>query len=245
MTLDFPSGRDFGGISVVPFGNTIGARIIGLSLKDQIDTKVISVLRRAISEYCLIAIPEQDIEPSQLVAFANSLGELTIYHREELRHQQHPEIVVLTNRGRDGTLRPDNSGGTQWWHFDGIWQDHAYAATLLQMIQKPSDTGNTEFVDMRAVYEALVESLKAQVDGYAAEHWMNGGLERATDTMVPNWQRAIHPIVRTETSMSVRPTQYKYVSCQGAQVTTCYERCMPLQNGQSSDSSMIGGRRML
>jgi alpha-ketoglutarate-dependent 2,4-dichlorophenoxyacetate dioxygenase len=88
-----------------------------------------------------------------------------------------PEIIDQSNLDSDGAIFPDDDKrmlykrANRLWHTDMSF--HAVRATyslLSAHVIPPGDAAPTEFADMRAAYDALPETTKAQIEPLVAEH---------------------------------------------------------------------------
>ncbi|MEX2643313.1 MAG: TauD/TfdA family dioxygenase [Acetobacterales bacterium] len=88
----------------------------------------------------------------------------------------HDEIVDQSNLGPDGEIYAEDDRrlmfkrANRLWHTDMSFRQVRATYSLLSAHELPPEGGNTEFVDMRAVYDALPQSTKDKLEGLTAEH---------------------------------------------------------------------------
>jgi len=168
----------------------IGAEIGGLDLRRPIDNATVQGLWRAIDAHAVLVFRDQQLSDAELRAFAARFGELEIGRsaaRGGRRRLQFPEIGDISNldedshiRARDDRKRLD-SLGNRLWHTDASYMPVPVVLGMLFAVAvapaSPFGAGETEFADMRAAYDALIDEQKAVVDPLVVEHdvfWSRG-----------------------------------------------------------------------
>src|SRR3954469_11790390 len=168
----------------------IGAEIGGLDLNRPIDDEILAELWWGIDRYAVLVFHGQQISDRQLHDFAARFGELEIGRgalQGGRRRLSIPQIGDISNldeenrvRARDDRRRLD-SLGNRLWHTDASYMPVPVVLGMLHAVVVPPATvlggGETEFADMRPAYDALPETVKAEIDGLVAEHdifWSRG-----------------------------------------------------------------------
>ncbi len=141
---------------------TIGAEISGIDLREPLDDATSAALRRAVVKHKVIFFRDQDITPSQHVAFARRFGELEI-HPAFPHHPDHPELVIL---GRNDAKR----GRENLYHSDVSWREVPSMGSILRCVQCPEVGGDTMWINMVAAYENLPDEVKSLVQNLKAAH---------------------------------------------------------------------------
>ena len=145
------------------------------------------------------------------MAFTRSFGEPEIFHQTIIRSRRVKEIFRVSNVDDDGNLMPPDHPTVkqvalaQFWHTDSSYREIPCTGALLHGVETSTTGGETQFTNMYAVYEALPESLKQQVQGRRARH--NFGhlhtlaslrplTEEERAAMPPVWQPMVrrHPV---------------------------------------------------
>ena len=89
---------------------------------------------------------------------------------------QHREIFDISNLDDDGRIldaddqRATYQQGNQLWHTDSSFRQKSATWSLLHARVIPPDGADTEFIDTRAVYDALSDAMKSRIEGLVAEH---------------------------------------------------------------------------
>ena len=83
-----------------------GREIAGIDLATAADPEVFRHVYQAFLDHQLILFRDQDVSPDVQVAFARNFGEVQVHVMNQYHaYPDHPEIYVLTNRGRtDGQM---------------------------------------------------------------------------------------------------------------------------------------------
>lgn len=122
------------------------------------------------------ATPLSDAEH---VAFSRLLGPVErMKQRGGATRVPFPEIIDQSNLDENGAIFPDDDKrmlykrANRLWHTDMSFHPVRATYSLLSAhVIPPGDAAPaTEFADMRAVYDALSETMKARLDGLIAEH---------------------------------------------------------------------------
>ena len=97
-----------------------------------------------------------------------------------------PDVLIMTNE-----ICPDLHAigivdNAEMWHSDASHRAEPCQAILLHATRNPSQGGDTEFCDLRAVYDALAPDLKAELAGRnAVHHWSKSRNPRFAGTLDP------------------------------------------------------------
>jgi taurine dioxygenase len=193
-------------IDVQPLSGTIGSVIKGLDLRG-LDPEVTAAIRAALVDRKVVFLPEQHLDPGELVAFARTFGDLTPAHPVMPGLADHPEVLEVdaTRSREDPRYRDEYENDT--WHADVTFMPTPPLGSVLQAVVVPPAGGDTMFADLQVAYDSMSEAMRGFLDGLDAVHdgrtefarflAMNpdGGMwdgERFTE-LVP----VTHPVVRT------------------------------------------------
>lgn len=194
---------DTGSIEVVPTGRGIGAEIRGVDLRS-LDDDQFAELRRAWLDNLVLLVRGQDLSDADLIAFSRRFGDLDFAPIQESGRrfvEGLPELYVVSNVIENGVPIGSLGNGEAVWHTDMSYVDVPPQASALYAVEVPEAGGNTSFVSMYAVYDALPESLKARIAGLRVKHdgtYNSGGFVRqgVTPTDDPrDAPGALHPLV--------------------------------------------------
>jgi|SRR5215470_5846052 len=117
-------------------------------------------LRPLLHTHGLLLITGGTLDDIALVEIARTFGAPNIAEPTPFQSPATPFVRVQSNVPGIG----DQSAGA-YWHTDGAWSDPPTAVTLLFCEEAPQTGGETLFVDMRAVYDALPPALQDRIAG--------------------------------------------------------------------------------
>jgi alpha-ketoglutarate-dependent 2,4-dichlorophenoxyacetate dioxygenase len=135
-------------------------------------------------QHAVAVLREQHIDDNQQVAFSSAYGSLEVApavqgkngSRGVGKRIQHREIFDVSNLDDEGRIldaddqRAAYQLGNQLWHTDSSFRQKSASWSMLHARIIPPDGADTEFVDTRAVYDALSETMKARIEDLVAEH---------------------------------------------------------------------------
>ena len=159
-------------ITVTPSGAALGARLDGVDL-NRLDDAMFATIEAAFHEHGVIVLSDQHIDEATLIAFSKRFGGLEINVASAFQHPRHPEVLILSNRQKDGKAVGLADAG-QGWHTDNSYNRVPGRASVLYALEVPvrdgKVLGDTLFADMRVAYRALPDAIKARVEGRIAMH---------------------------------------------------------------------------
>src|SRR5690349_9424334 len=154
----------------------LGGEVRGVDMRRPLDAETFQAVHDAWMQHLVLVFPEQRISDEEHVAFTRSFGEPEIFHQTIIRSRRVKEIFRVSNVDDDGNLMPPDHPTVkqvslaQFWHTDSSYREIPCTGALLHGIETSTTGGETQFTNMYAVYEALPESLKKQVQGRRARH---------------------------------------------------------------------------
>ncbi len=170
-------------MDIAPSGQTLGARITGVDLAEPLSDNDFRLMLRALGEYGVLCFPCQTLNTDQLSAFGRLFGELEINVANSYHEPNHPEMMILSNVRQDGKQIGANDAG-QGWHTDMSYSRDIALANILHAQLVPmrngKPLGETQFRNMHAAYEDLLDELKHKLEGRTATH----DFAKFWDTMV-------------------------------------------------------------
>ena len=152
-------------------------------------------LGAAFAQYPVLVFREQRLAPAQFAAFARHFGALETYDapppgvappvaalREtgarrtpDQRLYACPEdaaVLLMTNQTLPDAAPLAVIDNAETWHADGAHKSAPYDAVALHVVRNPAQGGETEFCDLRALYEALPETARQALRrGVGVHHW--------------------------------------------------------------------------
>ncbi len=157
-------------IKISPISEIMGAEITGINLVDKIEEDTKLCLRKALLDYQVLVIREQKLTPALQVKFSRIWGELETPSNIKYTTKGSSKVMILSNE-----IKPDGSAvgvvdGGDFWHSDSSHIEIPSMITILQSIQNPRRGGDTEFCNMKAVYDSLPKNLKLRIEGHYGIH---------------------------------------------------------------------------
>ena len=132
-------------LTVEPSGASCGAAITGVQLNQPLSGDLVAEIRAHWLEHKVVAFPDQQLTPAQLVAFSEHFGDIGqdpfFGHIDE-----HPQVAAI-QRNADETT----SIFAEIFHSDWSFMPVPPAATALYGITIPPVGGDTLFADTRAI----------------------------------------------------------------------------------------------
>ncbi|MBI3513481.1 MAG: TauD/TfdA family dioxygenase [Proteobacteria bacterium] len=188
-------------VTVTPSGAALGARVSDLDL-NRLDDAMFAAVEAALHRHGVIALSDQHIDEDVLVAFSRRFGKLEINVTSAFQHPKHPELLILSNRTRDGKAVGLADAG-QGWHADNSYNRLPGRASILYALEVPvrdgQVLGDTLFADMRVAYKALPDDVKQRIEGRLAVH----DFAKFYDDMIKNKGSKRPPL--TDTQRAARP----------------------------------------
>ena len=208
-------------VKVRPLNPLLGAEIRGVDMREPMDAATFNAVHDAWMQYMVVVFPEQHITDEEQVEFTRHFGEPEIFHQKIIKSSRVREIFRVSNVDDDGVLMPHDHPTVrqlslaQYWHTDSSYREVPCTGALLHGVEVSRSGGETEFTNLYAVYEALPEKLKRQIEGRKARHNFEHmhtlqtlkpltAEERAA--VPPVWQPMvrIHPVTKRK-SMYISP----------------------------------------
>jgi alpha-ketoglutarate-dependent taurine dioxygenase len=154
-------------IEFKPLRASFGAEVIGAPADLALDDAGFGAIEAAWYRHSILLFRGLRMSPAQQIAFTQRFGPLHIMEAPNVNLDAHPEVFVVSNAVRDGKplgLRRVGLG----FHTDGEDRVIPNAGSLLYAIEVPPARGDTLFVDMYTVYDALPAETKRRVAGRRA-----------------------------------------------------------------------------
>ena len=176
----------------------IGAELLGIDLRKDLDEKTYKSIYQALLIYKVIFFREQNLSTEEHLKFAKNFGELEV-HPFAPHKDGFPEVLCITHNEK-------NKGRENTWHSDVTWREVPSLGSILRMIEGPQVGGDTLFSDMCLAYEGLPEEVKEKLDGAIAVHDFAGFRKRLIqdgksneeiETLNKQFPSPEHPVIRT------------------------------------------------
>jgi len=188
-----------------------GAIVTGIDLSVPPDEETVKTVEDLMGEYAVICIRGSGATDEQHITFSRAFGPLELPPDMKIKSGFKPRIGYglydASNLDPDGNIvikdspRHKYSKGNELFHADSSFNSLPTKWSLLLAHIIPPEGGDTQFIDSRAVYDALPEEMKKKVEGLTAEHniWHSrarGGFTTVTDEMKQAMPAVHHPVVR-------------------------------------------------
>ena len=190
-------------LTVVSTGKALGAEIRGIDIST-INAEQFDALQKAWLSNLVLLFRNQALSDAELISFSRRFGDLDIAPVQETGRrfvEGLPEIYIVSNVVENDVAIGSLGHGEAVWHTDMSYLEVPPKASMLYALEVPPVGGNTSFVNMYAVYEALPHDLKSRIEDLKIKHdgtYNSGGFLRkgVTPTDDPrNSPGAIHPLV--------------------------------------------------
>jgi alpha-ketoglutarate-dependent 2,4-dichlorophenoxyacetate dioxygenase len=187
------------------------AQIDGVDLKRDQSAATLGEIEGLLDRYAVVALPAQNLTDDEQIAFSELLGDLSyalnpgraVGQNARLR----PELYDISNLDEGHGILAEQDRRRQWresdklWHTDRSFIDADTTYSLLSGRVVPPVGANTDFADMRAVYQDLPEATKQRIEHLKAEHsvWYSRALCGGTDFRedeVARMPPVVQPLVR-------------------------------------------------
>lgn len=154
-------------ITFTPLGPTTGVEVSGLHGRQLVDAEVAKDCRAALEERGVVVFREADVDDTDLVAFSRLLGDVVPL---PMGGHELAEIQKITRDASQSKLAAYREA-TFFWHIDGTTDEVPNKATLLTARHVTDDgSGDTEFANTYAAYDALATDEKAALRGVRVVH---------------------------------------------------------------------------
>jgi taurine dioxygenase len=190
-------------MEVRPTGGGLGVEIRGLDLR-RINDADFSAIEGAWLDNLVLLFRDQALSDPELIAFSRRFGALDLAPIQETGRRfvsGLPELYVVSNVIAGGEPIGSLGSGEAVWHTDMSYLPEPPKASMLYALEIPPSGGDTGFINMYAVYEALPPALKQRAAGLRIKHdgtYNSGGYVRqgVTPTDDPRASPgAYHPLV--------------------------------------------------
>jgi taurine dioxygenase len=185
-------------IGVQTLSPALGAQIVGVDLRAEIDDVCTKQMLDAWHQHLVILLRNQKLTEDDQVRFAERFGPPAKIHTGQFV-QRHPAVMLISNIREDGKPIGALPDGEMEFHTDQCHQERPAMASLLYAIEVPSKGGNTLFANAYMAYETLPDDIKRRLEGRKALNaydYDSAATIRGTE--VPEGAPSYwHPAVRT------------------------------------------------
>ena len=157
--------------SIHPFDAALGAEIRGLNLAEPISDTDFTRLNAAYNEYSVLLFRDQTMSPEQHLNFSRRFGELEIHVLDQWCHQEHPEVLIVSNL-KDGDRHVGIYNAGKYWHTDLSYMQAPSRGSILYALEVPVHNGqvlgDTSFASAAAAYDGLSDAMRERIQDLRA-----------------------------------------------------------------------------
>ena len=141
---------------------TIGGELLGVDLREDLTSEIKELIYEALLVYKVIFFRDQDLTTDQHIHFSKNFGDLEVHPFAPFK-DGYPEVLKITHNEK-------SPGRENLWHSDVTWRKEPSLGSVLRMLEKPENGGDTLFSDMYAAYDDLSDEVKQRLEGAVAVH---------------------------------------------------------------------------
>ena len=206
--------------AINPLG-TGAAEVVGLDCSVPFYPDIFHTVKHEFLDNPVLVFRDQTLSASQLAAFGRQFGRLERYGNsssfagsggtmvlrqtnaretpDQMLYQSpdNPDVLIMTNENRKGLPFIGVVDNAEMWHSDASHKAEPCQAIVVHVTRNPALGGDTEFCDMRAVYDALSSDTKTTLDGcLTLHHWSKSLNPRFTAMLYANAREEGNRIAR-------------------------------------------------
>jgi alpha-ketoglutarate-dependent 2,4-dichlorophenoxyacetate dioxygenase len=181
-------------------GKLIGIEITGLDTRIDLSDIIKNEISDLLSEFSVVVIRNQNITNDQHIKFSEYFGNLEL--TKAGTDGSGSKLIILRNFDEEGNIVAPtdrqrlNNLANQEWHSDSSFKIIPSKLSILSAKKIPSKGGNTEFLSMRAVYNALPENLKLEIEDKVCWHDYSHGRSKIDANLVTREEKEALPPVK-------------------------------------------------
>jgi alpha-ketoglutarate-dependent 2,4-dichlorophenoxyacetate dioxygenase len=157
------------------------AELLGADLSGAPDAALVDLVESLMNEHAVLCIRGQGhISDADHLRFARAFGPLELPPGYEARKDKPSriaqELYDASNLDPEGEIidpaspRAKFSKGNELFHADSSFNDMPSKWSILRGLTVPPQKGDTQFVDLRHVYDELPREMKDRIEGLVAQH---------------------------------------------------------------------------
>jgi alpha-ketoglutarate-dependent 2,4-dichlorophenoxyacetate dioxygenase len=155
------------------------ARFKGIQLSQPIEAPTLERILSTMDEHAVGIFQGRTLDEEDQIAFASRFGTLEQQNgvlTTGIKARVSRRLVDISNLDENNMLlaqadrRRMFALGNQLWHTDSSFKRTPAKYSLLHAYSVVPEGGETQFVDMRAAYDALLPKMKVKIENLVAEH---------------------------------------------------------------------------
>jgi alpha-ketoglutarate-dependent 2,4-dichlorophenoxyacetate dioxygenase len=166
---------------IAPVHTDFVGEVSDIDLSAHLSCAEVAGIEAGMDRYAVLVFRNQPLTDEQQCSYSRNFGELEAtligqMSKPSERRLGPVEMGDISNLTADGKLRERDDSrrmyalGNRLWHSDASFRATGAGYSLLSARVVPGYGGNTEFADMRAAYDALDASTKAEIEDLVTEH---------------------------------------------------------------------------
>ena len=181
----------------------IGAEVIGIDLRKDLDGGTIKQLYQLWLDHLVLLFRVQDLAQKDLIRFTKYFGSLgQVARPKSFRPSGYSNleegIMLISNIRENGEPIGALPDGEMHFHHDMLHAAIPHKGTVLYSVEIPSHGGNTLFANCYTAYEKLPAKLRDLADGKQAfNHFNYGTVKKGDGKGVAAFAEFTHPVFRT------------------------------------------------
>ncbi|WP_312381961.1 TauD/TfdA dioxygenase family protein [Stutzerimonas balearica] len=172
-------------LTIQPLGPSLGAEVLDLDPATIQSRETLTALEAALVKHETLVLHVPDLRPEQHLAIAQHFGEPEVHTFYPNLGEGFEQITVIDSKLGD---RAD------MWHHDESFLPSPPIVTMTHAQILPPCGGDTCWISMTSVYDALSERMKHYLDGLSAWHDMNAPMTAALRQNVVSYERYLEVI---------------------------------------------------
>jgi alpha-ketoglutarate-dependent 2,4-dichlorophenoxyacetate dioxygenase len=190
-------------ISVLQRHPVFFGAVTGIDLTRPLSEKEVADVTAASDEYGVLVFPAQAISDEDQLRFTCYFGapqkSITLHRQDYARRFGRGELSDISNLDEHGerldpqSVRRQLALSTQLWHSDSSFRKPSGKYTFLAAKRLPPSGGDTEFADMRAAWDALPETQRADLLPLHVSHSLAYSRLISSSPPLDEGERAVFP----------------------------------------------------
>ena len=175
--------RNTGPIKVTKLHPLFGAEVTGIDITRPLSAREFGPIRAAFEEHSVLLFRDQPMDDEKQIQFSELFGPLETTGASNpaagTKFQRQSNLDIMTGE----PIPPDDmrmiyQKANYFWHSDSSFKRVPSLCSILTARICPPEGGNTEFLSMRAAWNALPPALQATIQPLIAEHSLQYSRDR-------------------------------------------------------------------
>ena len=188
------------------------AEIIGLDISAPVTPETVRIVEDAMAKYAVCIIRDATLNDQDQIRFSLAFGTLDLPPKAEASRRPGvaPQLYDVTNLDANGNIAPSTMDAKtleilEGFHTDSPFNTDPTKWSLLLGHIVPPEGANTNFIDTRAVYEDMPQSMKDRIETLTATHnlfsaFEQRGVKFGSEELRKLYPQVPHPLVRVSAS---------------------------------------------